>query len=71
MTSIIKTFSILKDRVKSVEMCINRFDEDTITAFTDLYTKIDAGELTDEESEDNSFNNEYASSDVVESNDYA
>ena len=68
---VIKTFSIFKDRVKSVEMCINRFDEDTITAFTDLYTKIDAGELTDEESEDNSFNNEYTSSDVVESNDYA
>ena len=67
---VIKTFSIFKDRVKSVEMCINRFDEDTITAFTDLYTKIDAGELTDEESEDNSFN-EYTSSDVVESNDYA
>ena len=68
---VIKTFSIFKDRVKSVEMCINRFDEDTITAFTDLYTKIDAGELTDEESEDNGFNNEYTSSDVVESNDYA
>jgi len=67
---VIKTFSIFKDRVKSVEMCINRFDEDTITAFTDLYTKIDAGELTDEESDDNSFN-EYTSSDVVESNDYA
>ena len=67
---IIKTFSIFNDRVKSVEMCINRFDEDTIAAFTDLYTKIDAGELTDEESEDNSFN-EYTSSDVVESNDYA
>ena len=67
---VIKTFSIFKDRVKSVEMCINRFDEDTITAFTDLYTKIDAGELTDEESENNGFN-EYTSSDVVESNDYA
>ena len=67
---VIKTFSIFKDRVKSVEMCINRFDEDTITAFTDLYTKIDAGELTDEESDDNVFN-EYTSSDVVESNDYA
>jgi hypothetical protein len=67
---VIKTFSIFKDRVKSVEMCINRFDEDTITAFTDLYTKIDAGELTDEESDNNSFN-EYTSSDVVESNDYA
>ena len=47
---IIKTFSIFSDRVKSIEMCINRFDEDTITAFSDLYSKIDAGELTDEES---------------------
>jgi len=33
-------------------MCINRFDEDTITAFSDLYSKIDAGELTDEEAEE-------------------
>jgi hypothetical protein len=47
---IIKTFSIFNDRAKSIEMCINRFDEDTITAFSDLYSKIDAGELTDEES---------------------
>ena len=47
---IIKTFSIFGDRAKSIEMCINRFDEDTITAFSDLYSKIDAGELTDEES---------------------
>lgn len=47
---IIKTFSIFDDRAKSIEMCINRFDEDTITAFSDLYSKIDAGELTDEES---------------------
>ena len=67
---IIKTFSIFNDRVKSVEMCINRFDEDTITAFTDLYTKIDAGELTDEDSVENDLN-DYTSSDVVESNDYA
>tara|TARA_Y100000992_G_scaffold286930_1_gene239270 strand:- start:763 stop:1920 length:1158 start_codon:yes stop_codon:yes gene_type:complete len=47
---IIKTFSIFNDRAKSIEMCINRFDEDTITAFSDLYSKIDAGELSDEES---------------------
>ena len=67
---VIKTFSIFNDRVKSVEMCINRFDEDTITAFTDLYTKIDAGELTDEDSVENDLN-DYTSSDVVESNDYA
>ena len=49
---IVKTFSIFKDRVKSIEMCTNRFDADTITAFSDLYSKIDAGELTDEVSEE-------------------
>lgn len=49
---IVKTFSIFNDRVKSIEMCTNRFDADTITAFSDLYSKIDAGELTDEVSEE-------------------
>jgi MoxR-like ATPase len=49
---IVKTFSIFKDRVKSIEMCTNRFDVDTITAFSDLYSKIDAGELTDEVNEE-------------------
>ena len=49
---IIKTYSIFNDRAKSIEMCINRFDDDTITAVSDLYSKIDAGELTDEEVED-------------------
>jgi hypothetical protein len=29
--------------MKSIEMCVNRFDEDTKTSFLDLYSKIDAG----------------------------
>ena len=56
---VVKTFSIFKDRVKSISMCINRFDEDTITAFTDLYSKIDAGELTDEETNINDAEQQY------------
>jgi hypothetical protein len=28
--------------MKSIEMCVNRFDEDTKTSFLDLYSKIDA-----------------------------
>lgn len=35
------TFRIFEDRLKAVQLCINRFDEDTKTAFLDLYTKID------------------------------
>jgi len=29
--------------MKSIEMCVSRFDEETRTAVLDLYTKIDAG----------------------------
>lgn len=36
-----KAYSIFKDRNKAIEMCINRFDEDTKQSFHDLYTKID------------------------------
>lgn len=37
---IIKTFSIFKDELKSIELCISGFDEDTKVSFLDLYTKI-------------------------------
>jgi len=36
------TFSIFDDRLKAINMCISRFDEDTKVAFSDLYSKIDA-----------------------------
>lgn len=35
------SFSIFRDRMKAIKMCISRFDADTKTAFLDLYTKID------------------------------
>ena len=38
---IAQTFSIFEDRLKAVQMCISRFDDDTKTGFLDLYTKID------------------------------
>lgn len=41
---IVQTFSIFNNRKKAIEMCVNRFDEDTRSAFIDLYEKIDAGE---------------------------
>jgi MoxR-like ATPase len=41
---IAQTFSIFNNRKKAIEMCVNRFDEDTRSAFIDLYEKIDAGE---------------------------
>ena len=50
---IVKAFTIFNDKLKAIEMCTNRFDEDTKTSFLDLYSKVDAGvDLNDEESEE-------------------
>lgn len=40
---IVNAFAMFGNRMKAIEMCIARFDEDTKTAFMDLYTKVDAG----------------------------
>ncbi len=42
LVHISKAFSIFNNRLKAIEMCLNRFDTDTKTAFLDLYTKVDA-----------------------------
>ena len=50
---IVKAFAIFRDKMKSIELCVARFDEDTKISFMDLYTKIDAGiEVTSETSEE-------------------
>ena len=30
------------DRIKAIQMCVNRFDDETMTAMVDLYTKVDS-----------------------------
>jgi len=42
LVHIAKAFSIFGNRLKAIELCLNRFDTDTKTAFLDLYTKVDA-----------------------------
>ena len=37
------------DRMKSIEMCISRFDEETRLSILDLYTKVDEGVALNEE----------------------
>ena len=44
LVHIVEAYSIFKDKMKSIEMCTNRFDDDTKASFLDLYTKVDAGE---------------------------
>ena len=41
---IVKAFSIFNDKMKAIELCVSRFDDDTKESFLDLYTKVDAGE---------------------------
>jgi hypothetical protein len=50
---IIQTFSIFNDRMKAIELCISRFDEDTREAFLDLYTKVDSDVSLTTQTEDN------------------
>jgi len=54
LVHISNAFAIFGDRMKSIEMCVNRFDEDTKTSFLDLYSKIDAGVEIDESSTEES-----------------
>ena len=52
---IVQTYSIFNDRMKAINLCIARFDDDTKEAFLDLYTKVDSGvsfETSTEENED-------------------
>ena len=38
---IIHAFSIFKDRMKAIAMCVARFDDQTKDTFMDLYSKLD------------------------------
>jgi MoxR-like ATPase len=41
LVHIAQTYRMLGDRMKAIRLCINRFDEETKTAFLDLYSKVD------------------------------
>ena len=43
LVHIINAYAIFKNKLKAVEVCINRFDTDTKNSFLDLYTKVDSG----------------------------
>ena len=49
LVHIVKAFSIFKDKLKAINLCVARFDNETKDAFLDLYTKIDAGVSLDNE----------------------
>ena len=42
LVHVIRAYSIFGDKAKAIQVCINRFDDETKTAFLELYDKIDA-----------------------------
>jgi MoxR-like ATPase len=43
LVHIVNAFRMFDDKLKSISMCISRFDEETRNSILDLYSKIDAG----------------------------
>jgi hypothetical protein len=43
LVHIVGAFSIFDDKMKSIELTVNRFDSETKESFLDLYSKIDEG----------------------------
>ena len=47
LVHITQAYSIFNNKMKAIEMCTNRFDDDTKNSFVELYTKVDAGASAD------------------------
>jgi MoxR-like ATPase len=50
---IVNAFAVFKDKQKAVQLCVNRFDEDTKEAFIDLYAKVDPTVELEQQMEEN------------------
>ena len=42
LVHIIRAYAIFKNKAKAIEVCVNRFDDETKQAFMELYDKVDA-----------------------------
>ena len=42
LVHIIKAYNIFSDKAKAIQVCVNRFDDETKQAFLELYDKVDA-----------------------------
>ncbi len=52
LVHITQAYSIFDNKMKAVQMCTNRFDDDTKNSFVELYTKVDAGANVEDIMED-------------------
>ena len=62
LSHIAKAYAIFGNKMKAINLCVSRFDEETKAAMSDLYTKIDAGV---EEAEPASDTDDYISVDSM------
>jgi hypothetical protein len=52
LVHITQAYSIFNNKMKAIQMCTNRFDEDTKNSFVELYTKVDSGASVEDIIED-------------------
>ena len=52
LVHITQAYTIFNNKMKAVQMCTNRFDDDTKNSFVELYTKVDAGANVEDIMED-------------------
>tara|TARA_R110001606_G_scaffold242960_2_gene390813 strand:- start:1962 stop:3068 length:1107 start_codon:yes stop_codon:yes gene_type:complete len=56
LVHIIRAYSIFEDKAKAIQVCINRFDEETKASFLELYDKVDVDFIIPEEDTMDSIN---------------
>ena len=52
LVHITQAYSIFDNKMKAIQMCTNRFDDDTKNSFVELYTKVDSGASVEDILED-------------------
>ena len=52
LVHIIQAYTIFNDKQKAIEVCTNRFDDDTKNSFVELYGKVDAGATAEQIAEE-------------------
>ena len=52
LVHIIRAYSIFNDKTKAIQVCVNRFDDETKQAFMELYDKVDADFVNSVEGEE-------------------
>jgi len=69
LVHITQAYAIFNNKVKAIQMCTNRFDDDTKNSFVELYTKVDSGASVEDIMEQKRQDDLAQQSDLSEDND--